>query len=80
MNLDQDIALALRLVDAAGAAIRPYFRTGLIAERKGDATPVTLADRAAEEAMRAILKAEAPQDTVYNLTSIIAFQGIIRFK
>ncbi len=64
MNLDQDIALALRLADAAGAAIRPYFRSGLIAERKGDATPVTLADRAAEEAMRAILKAEAPQDTV----------------
>jgi len=64
MNLDDDIALALRLADAAGAAIRPYFRSGLSAERKGDATPVTLADRAAEEAMRALLKAEAPGDTV----------------
>jgi inositol-phosphate phosphatase / L-galactose 1-phosphate phosphatase / histidinol-phosphatase len=64
MNLDPDIALALRLADAAGAAIRPYFRTGLIADRKGDATPVTLADRAAEEAMRALLKAESPEDTV----------------
>ena len=64
MNLDPDIALALRLADAAGAAIGPYFRPGLIADRKGDATPVTLADRAAEEAMRAILKAERPQDTV----------------
>jgi histidinol phosphatase-like enzyme (inositol monophosphatase family) len=33
-------------------------------ERKGDASPVTLADRAAEEAMRRILKAEVPRDTV----------------
>jgi histidinol phosphatase-like enzyme (inositol monophosphatase family) len=64
MNLEQDIALAMRLADAAAAAIRPYFRTGLASERKGDATPVTQADRAAEEAMRRLLKAEAPRDTV----------------
>ncbi len=63
MNLDADIALALRLADAAGEAIRPYFRT-VAAERKEDATPVTLADRAAEEAMRRILAAEAPGDTI----------------
>jgi fructose-1,6-bisphosphatase/inositol monophosphatase family enzyme len=64
MNLDADIALALRLADAAGEAIRPYFRSGVESERKGDATPVTLADRAGEEAMRRILKAEVPQDAV----------------
>ncbi len=64
MSLDDDLALALRLADAAGAAIRPHFRAGLSSERKGDATPVTLADRAAEEAMRRILKAEAPRDTI----------------
>ena len=64
MNLDADIALAHRLADAAGDAIRPFFRAGVATERKDDATPVTLADRAAEEAMRRILKAEAPRDTV----------------
>lgn len=64
MKLDDDIALALRLADAAGAAIRPYFRSDMPPERKEDATPVTLADRAAEEAMRRILKAEVPRDTV----------------
>ncbi|HWU03299.1 MAG TPA: histidinol-phosphatase [Novosphingobium sp.] len=64
MNLDSDIALAMRLADAAGEAIRPYFRAGLTTERKEDASPVTLADRAAEEAMRRILKAEAPRDTI----------------
>ena len=36
-------------------AIRPHFRSGDPSERKADATPVTLADRAAEEAMRRIL-------------------------
>ncbi len=64
MKLDDDIALAHRLADAAGAAIRPHFRSGADPERKSDATPVTLADRAAETVMRRILKAEVPQDTV----------------
>jgi histidinol phosphatase-like enzyme (inositol monophosphatase family) len=64
MNLDQDIALALRLADAAGEVIRPHFRSGISSERKDDATPVTIADREAEEAMRLILKAEAPRDAV----------------
>lgn len=64
MNLENDIALAHRLAEAAGDAIRPYFRTGVSCETKGDATPVTMADRAAEEAMRRILKAELPRDGV----------------
>ena len=54
MNLENDIALAHRLADAAAAAVRPYFRSGLAADRKSDATPVTEADRAAEEAMTAV--------------------------
>jgi histidinol phosphatase-like enzyme (inositol monophosphatase family) len=64
LNLTAEIALAHRLADAARAAIVPHFRSGLAHERKADATPVTLADRAAEEAMRRILTAEVPQDGV----------------
>ena len=64
LNLDADIALGLRLAEAAGEVIRPYFRANAVVERKGDASPVTLADRQAEEAMRRILKAEVPRDTV----------------
>ncbi|TCU59570.1 histidinol phosphatase-like enzyme (inositol monophosphatase family) [Novosphingobium sp. PhB57] len=64
MKLDNDIALALRLADAAGDAIRPHFRSGVGVERKGDASPVTVADRAAEEAMRRMLKAEVPRDGI----------------
>ncbi|GAA4764677.1 inositol monophosphatase family protein [Novosphingobium ginsenosidimutans] len=65
MNLGADIALAHRLADAARAAILPHYRTGLTSERKADASPVTLADRAAEEAMRRILKAECPRDAIH---------------
>ena len=64
MKLDAEIALAHRLADAARAAILPHFRSGLASERKADASPVTLADRAAEEAMRRILTAECGRDGV----------------
>ena len=40
-----DINLALALADAAGAAIRPYFRREMGLEIKADNSPVTLADR-----------------------------------
>ena len=55
-----DLALAARLADAAGNAIRPFFRAAFTHEAKGDASPVTEADRAAEAAMRSILDAERP--------------------
>ncbi|MBU3077018.1 histidinol-phosphatase [Sphingomonas quercus] len=61
---ESDIALAHRLAEAAGAAIRPYWRGAFGLETKGDASPVTLADRASEAAMRAILAAERPDDGV----------------
>ncbi|MEH3107485.1 MAG: histidinol-phosphatase [Sphingomonas fennica] len=64
MDRQADIALAGRLADAAGAAIRPFFRRPFAMEAKADASPVTEADRAAEAAMRAILAAERPQDGV----------------
>ena len=59
-----DIALAERLADAAGAAIRPYFRGSHGVEAKADLSPVTLADRAAEEAMRKLIIAERPMDGI----------------
>lgn len=64
VNLAADLALANRLADAARDVIRPLFRGQWNDERKGDASPVTEADRAAEAAMRAILEAEAPSDGI----------------
>jgi histidinol phosphatase-like enzyme (inositol monophosphatase family) len=59
-----DLRLIQALADAAGAAIRPCFRAAIAVESKGDATPVTQADRAAEAAVRAILERERPQDGI----------------
>lgn len=61
------MAFANRLADVAGRAIRPYFRaTGAIDnKREGDFDPVTEADRAAEEAMRALISRTFPDHGVY---------------
>lgn len=47
-------------LDAAGAAIRPYFRAGVTADVKSDESPVTVADRLAETVLREVLEAAFP--------------------
>jgi histidinol phosphatase-like enzyme (inositol monophosphatase family) len=64
MTLANDITLACRLADAAGAAIRPLYRAAFGHEAKADASPVTEADRIAEAAMRQILESERPADGI----------------
>jgi len=59
-ELDQFLALAVDLADAAGEAIRPYFRRPLAVDDKPDLSPVTAADRAAEAAMRQLIAARFP--------------------
>lgn len=53
-------AFANRLADAAGAVIRPHFRTAIAVDAKADLSPVTIADREAEGAMRALITAHFP--------------------
>jgi inositol-phosphate phosphatase/L-galactose 1-phosphate phosphatase/histidinol-phosphatase len=60
-SLDGFLALASELADAAGAVIRPYFRTKLAVDDKADLSPVTAADRAAEAAMRQLINARFPE-------------------
>ncbi|WP_437833562.1 histidinol-phosphatase [Sorangium sp. So ce1153] len=61
MTPTQDLVdLAQRLADASGAVIRRYFRKGVEADDKEDASPVTVADREAEAAIRELLAAAAP--------------------
>ena len=55
MTTRDDLALANRLADAAGEAIRPFFRARYDMEIKADKSPVTEADRAAEAAITALL-------------------------
>src|ERR1700730_12237523 len=59
-SLDAFLLLAGELADAAGAAIRPYFRTRLTVDDKADLSPVTAADRAAEAAMRQLINTSFP--------------------
>ena len=59
-----DVLLANRLADAAGNAIRPFFRSAFAFESKSDTSPVTEADRAAEAAIRAILDIECRHDAI----------------
>lgn len=60
-----DITLAHRLAEAARSEIRPLFRTAIDSEAKGDATPVTIADRNAEAAMRKIIEVECSADGIH---------------
>ena len=53
-------SFATRLADAAGAVIRQYYRAPLTVESKSDASPVTVADREAEQALRAMIRATWP--------------------
>jgi histidinol phosphatase-like enzyme (inositol monophosphatase family) len=48
----------------AGNVIMPLYASGTTVELKADRTPVTLADRRAEEAMRAFLARECPSHGV----------------
>ncbi len=60
------IALAHRLCEASGAAIRPHFRQRIeVVNKLEDAfDPVTEADKGGERAIRAILDAERPDDAI----------------
>ncbi|HVO14839.1 MAG TPA: histidinol-phosphatase [Alphaproteobacteria bacterium] len=57
---DEFVAFAHRLADAAGAVARRYFRTPVAVDTKADQSPVTIADREAESAMRALIAERYP--------------------
>lgn len=63
-DLDGLIAAAEAAADVAGAVIRPFFRARLAADLKSDHSPVTIADRSAEQAMRAVLAERFPDHGV----------------
>ena len=48
-ELDAWVAAAEAAADVAGAVIRPFFRAPLDATQKADRSPVTIADRTAEQ-------------------------------
>ncbi len=59
------LAAAREAAAAAAEVIKHYWRRGVEVELKADATPVTIADREAERAIRQILQAALPQASIY---------------
>lgn len=55
------LTFALDAARAAGALTLEHFRTGVSVETKADDTPVTIADRGAEELLRARIEKHYPQ-------------------
>lgn len=62
---DPFLATALDLLQIARPLAQRYFRQPLAVERKADASPVTLADRSIEAALRARLSERHPDHAIY---------------
>lgn len=58
------LALAHKLAEASGEVVRTYFRQSFAVEGKKDLSPVTIADRKAEQALHVLLAKERPDDGV----------------
>ena len=60
LNLDALLALAIKAAQAPAAKIAQWFEAdGLSVEKKGDGSPVTIADREAETTIRRILSEDS---------------------
>lgn len=64
-QLDEFVEVGNRVADAAGQVIRQYFRKNVDVLDKEDLSPVTIADRAAEEVMRAIISEHFPTHAIF---------------
>lgn len=60
-ELDRALAAAVEAARAAGEVAMRYYRTGFDITIKADATPVTQADRGAEQAIRELLAGATPE-------------------
>lgn len=54
------LALAHHMADAAGHILQRYWRSSNLVDRKSDLSPVTLADREVEKALRAMVEDNCP--------------------
>ncbi len=64
-GIDAFITLAESMVARTGPLIMGHFRGGLEIETKADLSPVTVADRQAEQCMRAMIEDARPGDGIF---------------
>ncbi|WP_267222607.1 inositol monophosphatase family protein [Dyella silvae] len=65
LDLPKALVAAREAAEAAAEVIRHYWRRGVDVEIKSDDTPVTVADREAELAIRKVLQQALPQASIY---------------
>ena len=58
------LGFAVSLAHDAGRLVRTHFQTGMTIEHKADASPVTSADRAAEQLLRSRIGTRFPDDGI----------------
>ena len=63
--LDNALSVARQAADAAAAVVARHYRTALSVETKADQTPVTVADREAEAAIKQVLRSAFPDHAFY---------------
>ncbi len=63
--MEQYLTFAHQLADVAGDIIRPHFGAHGNVEHKADESPVTVADRDAERAMRDLIETHYPTHAIY---------------
>jgi histidinol-phosphatase len=63
--LDQALGVARQAAAAASEVIARHYRQGVAVETKADASPVTIADREAELAIKAVLQAHYPDHAIH---------------
>lgn len=64
IDLDRALSVARDAVAAGGAAALAHLRRGVVVETKPDLTPVTAADRAAEDEIIAVIRAAFPDHAI----------------
>ncbi|KAG9449757.1 hypothetical protein H6P81_009722 [Aristolochia fimbriata] len=64
-QVDSFVEVANKVADAAGEVIRKYFRKSFEILDKDDLSPVTIADRAAEESMVSVISENFPSHAIY---------------
>jgi len=82
LSNDRIVPLAHHMADASGDIIRKFYRSAGLIDRKGDASPVTRADKEAETAMRALIEAHFPDHGIVgeefgNVRSQSDFQWVL---
>ena len=65
IDLDQALSVAIDAATAAADVILAHYHRGVDVETKSDATPVTVADREAEQVIREVLNAAFPDHQVF---------------